>query len=64
MTTRDTTRMGAVSGGSAKFNTAPIPAEPVTPKLWVYLYLCRTLTVTNGLVTCSQVVSGYWLFSG
>ena len=45
VTTHDTMRMGAVSSRSAKFNTAPVPAEPVTPKLRVYLHPCRTLDV-------------------
>jgi len=43
VTTHDTMRMGAVSSRSAKFNTTPIPTEPMTQKLWVYLHLCRTL---------------------
>jgi len=57
-------KTGVVSGRSAKFNTTPVSTEPVTPKLWVYLHLCRTLIVLCGLwgvlfscgVMCSVIV--------
>ena len=45
VTTHDTTQMGAVSGGLAKFDTAPVPVEPVTPKPRVYPHPCRTLAI-------------------
>jgi len=46
--------MGAVSGGSAKFDTAPVPAETRDPKTVGYPHLCRTLGVAP-----SEILLGY-----
>jgi len=50
--------MGVVSGGPAKFETTPIPIEPVTPKPWVYLHLYRTLDKWYNEQQCTMRCSG------
>jgi len=57
--------MGAVSGGLAKFETAPIPTEPVTPKPQVYPHPCRTLILwlflnAVGYLLALYPVRVYW----